>query len=631
MIRSKGEAGTGNVVEAVRHLRSIIGDIRSSPRPTRPSVYGWAKQLQRPDRARAGDRRHRAAAGAAVLRRRHRHPGRRRAGDAAGRRGGVRRLGDLQERGPGARARAIVEATTHFEDAEIVAKVSRGLGDAMPGLEVGDARPNAWPTAAGRADGVGRRSRCLQVQIGVLALQGDVAEHTRRARRYRRRRRARCADPTDLDGLDGHRLARWRVDDACRCCSTRSGLRDAARQASSPPASRLRDLRRADPAGRPRSLDGRADQRCFGASICTVRRNGYGRQRRSFECDLEVAAARRRPAARRVHPGPDGRVERAPRSRCWLAQAGHDAGAPCRQGRAGPCARLLVTAFHPELTADRRVHELFVSMVETAVIEHRKSKDGRTCQVTRNGRPPSTARLRSDKARAKVFAKLIRQLEVAAREGGGDINSNATLRTMFEKARAASVPLDTIERAIKRGTGELEGVHYEEVAYEGYAPGGVAIIVESPDRQPQPHRRRGPQPLLQQRRLHGRAGRGGLAVRPQGRDRAAAVVRRGPVMEVAVEAGAEDLTDDGDQWVVTCAPADLACRARRPRGGRHDGRVGRARHGAVDHRAGDRGGRGRKVLRLLEALDDHDDVQNVWSNFDIPDEVLAAAALTRRD
>jgi len=84
-----------------------------------------------------------------------------------------------------------------------------------------------------------------------------------------------------------------------------------------------------------------------------------------------------------------------------------------------------------------------------------------------------------DKARAKVFAKLIRQVEVAAREGGGDINANATLRTMYAKARDSSVPLDTIERAIKRGTGELEGVRYESVTYEGYAPGGVALIVET--------------------------------------------------------------------------------------------------------------------------------------------------------
>src|SRR5437899_9762636 len=83
-----------------------------------------------------------------------------------------------------------------------------------------------------------------------------------------------------------------------------------------------------------------------------------------------------------------------------------------------------------------------------------------------------------DKARGKLFAKLIRQVEVAAREGGGDPESNPTLRTMFQKARDASVPLDTIERAIKRGTGELEGVTYESVSYEGYAPNGVAVYVE---------------------------------------------------------------------------------------------------------------------------------------------------------
>src|ERR1035438_7585023 len=84
-----------------------------------------------------------------------------------------------------------------------------------------------------------------------------------------------------------------------------------------------------------------------------------------------------------------------------------------------------------------------------------------------------------DSARAKVFAKLIRQVEVAAREGGGDVNTNASLRTMFQKARESSVPIDTIERAIKRGTGELEGVRYESISYEGYAPHGVAIIIET--------------------------------------------------------------------------------------------------------------------------------------------------------
>src|SRR4051812_50062572 len=83
-----------------------------------------------------------------------------------------------------------------------------------------------------------------------------------------------------------------------------------------------------------------------------------------------------------------------------------------------------------------------------------------------------------DAKRGKVFAKLIRQVEVAAREGGGDPDSNPTLRTMFQKAREASVPLDTIERAVKRGTGELEGVDYQSVTYEGYAPNGVALLVE---------------------------------------------------------------------------------------------------------------------------------------------------------
>src|SRR5918997_5520410 len=84
----------------------------------------------------------------------------------------------------------------------------------------------------------------------------------------------------------------------------------------------------------------------------------------------------------------------------------------------------------------------------------------------------------ADKARGKLFAKLIRQVEVAAREGGGDPDANPTLRTMFQKARDASVPLDTIERAVKRGTGDLEGVTYESITYEGYAPGGVAVLVD---------------------------------------------------------------------------------------------------------------------------------------------------------
>ena len=153
MIRSKGEAGTGNIVEAVRHLRSILGDIRRITQADSAEVYDWAKQLRAPDRPRAGGRRDRHAPGAAVLRRRHRHAGRRRPRDAARRRGGLRRLRHLQVADPARRAKAIVEATTHFQDPAILAKVSRGLGDAMPGQEIDELEvklaDRGWYRAAG--------------------------------------------------------------------------------------------------------------------------------------------------------------------------------------------------------------------------------------------------------------------------------------------------------------------------------------------------------------------------------------------------------------------------------------------------------------------------------------------------
>jgi len=231
-----------------------------------------------------------------------------------------------------------------------------------------------------------------------------------------------------------------------------------------------------------------------------------------------------------------------------------------------------------------------------------------------------------DQARAKSFAKLIRQLEVAAREGGSDMTSNATLRTMFDKARSASVPMDTIERAIKRGSGELEGVRYEQVSYEGYAPGGVAIMVEALT----DNRNRTGSEV---RNIFSRSGgsmaepgavswqfeRKGVIELPRSLD-------EDKLMEVAMEAGAEDLTDDGDRWVVTAAPTDLiAVREGIEAAGMKVESAEPAMVASTTVPVTEEG-EARQVLRLLEALDDHDDVQNVWSNFDIPDEVLAAAA-----
>jgi YebC/PmpR family DNA-binding regulatory protein len=231
-----------------------------------------------------------------------------------------------------------------------------------------------------------------------------------------------------------------------------------------------------------------------------------------------------------------------------------------------------------------------------------------------------------DKARAKVFAKLIRQLEVAAREGGGDLNANATLRTMFEKARSASVPMDTIERAIKRGTGDLEGVRYEAVTYEGYAPGGVAVIAEC---------------LTDNRNRTGAEVRnvfsknGGSTAEPgavswqfarKGQIELARALDEDKIMEVALDAGAEDLADEGERWVLTTAPADLAAvRDALESAGMAPESAELAMVASTTVPVAEEG-EAKRILRLLEALDDLDDVQNVWSNFDIPDEILAAAA-----
>ena len=231
-----------------------------------------------------------------------------------------------------------------------------------------------------------------------------------------------------------------------------------------------------------------------------------------------------------------------------------------------------------------------------------------------------------DKARAKAFAKLIRQLEVAAREGGGDLSANATLRTMFEKARAASVPTDTIDRAIKRGTGELEGVHYSEVSYEGYAPGGVAVFVECLT----DNRNRTGAEVRKIFTRHGGSTAEPGAVSWQFHRKGLIVLSHTfdeeKIMEVAADAGAEDLSDEDDRFVLVCAPGDvhgvssaLEAAGMAPEASEL-AMVASSTVPVTDE------GEARRVLRMLEALDDHDDVQNVWSNFDIPDEILAVAA-----
>ena len=231
----------------------------------------------------------------------------------------------------------------------------------------------------------------------------------------------------------------------------------------------------------------------------------------------------------------------------------------------------------------------------------------------------------ADAARGKLFAKLIRQVEVAAREGGADPEMNPTLRTMYQKARSASVPLDTIEKAIKRGSGALEGVKYETVSYEGYAPSGVAVIVECLTDN---RNRTGPDVRTVFTKLGGSMAEPGAVAWQFERKGVIVLPKKSAsedqLMEVALEAGAEDIADQGDTWQVTSAPTDLHLVAK----ALEDAEIA---YDSADltmlptqtiplEDESD----ARKVLRLIDGLEDLDDVQNVYANFDIPDSILAA-------
>jgi YebC/PmpR family DNA-binding regulatory protein len=229
----------------------------------------------------------------------------------------------------------------------------------------------------------------------------------------------------------------------------------------------------------------------------------------------------------------------------------------------------------------------------------------------------------TDARRGAQFTKLIKEITVAARSGGGDPAGNARLRTAIEAARAANMPADNIERAIKKGTGDLEGVHYEEVTYEGYGPGGAAIFIEVTTDNAN-------RTVADIRHLFTRFG-GNLgtsgSVAWMFDKRGQIFVDAGrhdedTTMEAALEAGALDLTREGDQFVVTTAPNDLHAVQEALRSGgitwesaeimmvpKSVVKVDRA-HSA-------------QLVRLMEALEEHDDVARVSSNFDVDLEALA--------
>lgn len=227
-----------------------------------------------------------------------------------------------------------------------------------------------------------------------------------------------------------------------------------------------------------------------------------------------------------------------------------------------------------------------------------------------------------DARRGKLFSKLTKLLSNAARGGGGDPTMNLPLRYAVEKAKAANVPKDTIERAIKKGTGELEGSHLEELLYEGYAPGGVALMIEiltdSRNRTASEVRK------IMEKRGGSLGSTGCVAWMFQTKGVLmidALKVGEDRLMEVVLEAQAEDLESEGGSFRVTCEPA----RFEEVKKAVED--AGLSPELAEIQRVPGQtvkleGPQARKVLELVAELEDHDDVQNVYSNFDIDDDVM---------
>jgi YebC/PmpR family DNA-binding regulatory protein len=234
----------------------------------------------------------------------------------------------------------------------------------------------------------------------------------------------------------------------------------------------------------------------------------------------------------------------------------------------------------------------------------------------------------ADAARGKLFARLIKAIEAAAREGGADPEGNPTLATMVQKAKDASVPKDNIERALARAAGkEGGGANWETIYYEGYAPGGVAVYVQCLT----DNRNRAAADVRAAFNKHG-----GSLAEPGAvnylftRTGILTVTRQGvdedDLLVAGLDAGIEDVRDDGDVWTVTCQPEDVnGLRAALEAAGLPVTSSDTTMLPSVSVPITDADA-AKKVVRLIDALEDADDVQEIWANYDIADEVMEAVA-----
>mgnify|MGYP001130789683 FL=1 len=231
-----------------------------------------------------------------------------------------------------------------------------------------------------------------------------------------------------------------------------------------------------------------------------------------------------------------------------------------------------------------------------------------------------------DAKRGKLFTKLIREMTIAARIGGGDPDANPRLRTAVDKAKASNMPADNITRAIKKGTGELEGQTYEELVLEGYGPGGVAILVEgSTD-----NRNRTVSEIRHIFTKHGGnlGGAGSVAYmfKPKGIvSIAAEKTTEDKLMEIALDAGADDIVSEAAGFTVyTTQQAFEAVRDAIKKAGIEPDEAEVKK--LADNNIALEGVKAQQLLKLVEILDDHEDVSNVWDNSDISEAEMEAAA-----
>ncbi len=230
-----------------------------------------------------------------------------------------------------------------------------------------------------------------------------------------------------------------------------------------------------------------------------------------------------------------------------------------------------------------------------------------------------------DAKRGKIFTRLIKEITMAAKSGGGDVEGNPRLRTAVAAAKAENMPADNIKRAIQRGTGELEGVNYEEITFEGYGPGGVALLVEVTT----DNRNR---TVSEIRHMFtkgggnlGEAGSVAWMFSKKGSILVSKKSKEDDLMNIVLENGGDDLNDDGENWEITTAPNayETVLEAVKKSGAE----VVHSELGMIPQTYVKlEGAAANQMIRLLETIEDHDDVQNVYSNFDVDQKQLEEVA-----